>query len=75
VAFSWRHWASFNGPYKDVSPTGAKVELRGMTKAVVNDDLKILDIEVYYDPNPMMVTLMGLSRGGGKSTGACPFHG
>ena len=67
VTFTWRHWADWTGPYKDVQPTGEKMELFGSCIATVNDDLKITDLQVFYDPNPLMASLMGLKK-------FCPAH-
>ena len=75
MTFSWRHWADWTGSYKNVSPTGETLEMSGMGKAVVTPELKIVDIEVFYDPSAFMAKLMRLNRNGGNAKGACPFPG
>ncbi|MGB3761526.1 MAG: SnoaL-like polyketide cyclase, partial [Rivularia sp. (in: cyanobacteria)] len=49
VTFKWRHWGTFNGKYKDYAPTGEVVEIIGMSIARVTDDLKIINVEHYFD--------------------------
>ncbi|AXG76367.1 SnoaL-like polyketide cyclase [Streptomyces paludis] len=62
IAFKWRHWGVFDGEYKGFKPTGELVEMFGMSVATVTDDLKLLQVEHYYDPNAFL----------GKLTGGCP---
>jgi len=73
VTFTWRHFGKmtneFKGcsgisgiPYK-VEPTNKMIEIFGMCKATVNDQLKIQDLQVFYDPNQLFVQL----------TENCPF--
>ena len=59
VAFSWRHWAHWTGPYKERAPTGELLELRGMAVAEVDDNLKIKSIDVHFDPNQLLMKLEG----------------
>ncbi|HEY9803525.1 MAG TPA: hypothetical protein V6D25_24490 [Leptolyngbyaceae cyanobacterium] len=65
VTFKWRHWGTFSGPYKEHAPTGETVEIVGVSVARVNDDLKILSIEHFFDSGAFLNKL---------ATG-CPFHG
>lgn len=62
VAFKWRHWGNFQGEYHGFAPTGERVEMFGMSVAKLDDDLKLLEVEHYYDPNQLL----------GKLTGGCP---
>jgi hypothetical protein len=64
VTFKWRHWGTFSGPYKEHAPTGETVEIVGVSVARVNDDLKILSIEHFFDSGSFLNKL---------ATG-CPFH-
>ncbi len=43
----------------DNLPTGELIEMFGIAVAVVNKDLKIEDLSVYYDPNPVLTKLTG----------------
>jgi hypothetical protein len=65
VTFKWRHWGNFSGPYKEHAPTGETVEIVGVSIAHVNDDLKILSLEHFFDSGSFLNKL---------ATG-CPFHG
>jgi hypothetical protein len=62
VTFKWRHWGTFDGEYNGFAPTGEVIEMFGMSVAKVSDDLKLLEVEHYYDPNTFL----------GKLTGGCP---
>jgi hypothetical protein len=64
VTFKWRHWGNFSGPYKEHAPTGETVEIEGVSIARVNDDLKILSIEHFFDSGSFL----------NKLTTGCPFH-
>jgi hypothetical protein len=57
VAFTWRHWSNFTGPYKGHEPNGKLIELYGATFATVDEDLKLCDVEMYFDGTAMMMTL------------------
>ena len=63
VSFRWRHWGKFTGEYKGFAPTGETIEMFGMTVAKVADDLRLLEVSHYYDPNQLL----------GKLTGGCPI--
>jgi hypothetical protein len=62
VTFKWRHWGNFTGEYHGFAPTGERIEMFGISVAKVSDDLRLLDVEHYYDPNQFL----------GKLTGGCP---
>lgn len=64
VAFKWHHWGTFSGPYKGFAPTGQRIEMFGMTVARVADDLRILEVEHFYDNSKFL----------GQLTGGCPIH-
>ncbi|HAC63664.1 MAG TPA: SnoaL-like polyketide cyclase [Cyanothece sp. UBA12306] len=64
VTFKWRHWGTFNGPYKDHQPTGETIEIVGLSVARVTDDLKIIEVEHYFDNSTFLQ----------KLTSGCPFH-
>ncbi|WP_267384021.1 ester cyclase [Cyanobacterium sp. uoEpiScrs1] len=64
ITFKWRHWGTFNGPYKDNSPTGQTIEIVGLSIARVTDDLKIIEVEHYFDNSNFLQ----------KLTSAHPFN-
>ena len=63
VTFKWRHWGTFEGEYHGFAPTGERIEMFGVSVATVDDDLKLLEVEHYYDPNRFL----------GRLTGGCPL--
>ncbi|MYS83030.1 SnoaL-like polyketide cyclase [Streptomyces sp. SID5474] len=66
IAFKWRHWGSYTGEYKGFQPDGKTIEMFGMSVAKVSEDLKLVEVEHYYDPNAFLSRL----------TGGCPVaHG
>ena len=62
VTFKWRHWGRFTGEYHGFQPTGEQIEMFGVSVAKVSEDVKLLEVEHYYDPNQFL----------GKLTGGCP---
>ena len=67
MSFTWRHWADWTGPYRDNPPSGERMQLIGTCLAKVNDQLKIVDLQVYFDPNPMLSRMTACGP-------VCPFH-
>jgi len=59
VAFSWRHWANFTGTYDNNKGNGELVELFGFGIATVNDELRLVDVDIYYKPNEFLEVLKG----------------
>lgn len=50
IAFKFRHWGFFEGPYKGHAPTGDRVEFYGLAILNVDESLRVDDVEIYYDP-------------------------
>ena len=46
VIFTWRHWANFKGSFAGSRGQGDLIELYGLSRVIVNDDLKIQKVEV-----------------------------
>ena len=46
VIFTWRHWAQFTGTFRGRQGNGELIELYGLCRVIVNDDVKIQKIEV-----------------------------
>ncbi|NJM19608.1 MAG: ester cyclase [Richelia sp. RM2_1_2] len=66
VTFKWRHWGTFNGRYKDYAPTGEVVEIIGMSIARVTDDLKIINVEHYFDNSQFFAKLTSGGKHGSE---------
>jgi hypothetical protein len=78
VAFKWRHWGHFRGPYKDFAPTGETVEIIGISVAHVTNDLKVISIEHYFDNNLFLEKLtaggkLGDTVNSENKASGCPF--
>lgn len=67
VTFTWRHFGTMTNEFKctglsgipySVKPSNKMVEIFGMCKATVNDQLKIQDLQVFYDPSQLFVQLL-----------------
>ena len=65
ITFRWRHWGDFTGSYKGHAPTGERLEMFGISIARVDDDLRLTEVEHFYDPNGFL----------GRMTGGCPVTG
>jgi hypothetical protein len=63
VSFKWRHWGHFTGEYKGHAPSGKKVEIFGMTVARCAEDLRLLEVEHYYDNSLFLSQLCPAHRG------------
>ncbi|GAB2822090.1 SnoaL-like polyketide cyclase [Streptomyces daliensis] len=59
IAFKWRHWGDFSGEYKGFLPTGKRIEMYGMSIAKVSDELQLVEVEHFYDPNAFLSGLTG----------------
>jgi hypothetical protein len=59
VAFSWRHWAKFTGEYRGRKGTNEIIEMYGLAVVVVNQKLKIQNIEIFYKPEEFLEVLEG----------------
>ena len=82
VFFTWRHWGTLEGEFQGNVGHGEVLEMFGLCRVAVNDDLKIQKIEVYYSPETFIKALEGKRkpgelRGGKAILGdvECPFVG
>jgi len=78
VAFTWRHWGTFTGTYEDNRGKGELVEMYGFGTAVVNDNLQLQDVEIFFNANDFIKVLRGQTEvkdtnGIWKSNHGCPF--
>lgn len=58
VAFSWRHWAAFAGEFQGNRGNGDVVDLTGFG-VVELEDMKMTNLEIFYDPTIFLETLLG----------------
>ncbi|KAM6573919.1 hypothetical protein CsatA_022246 [Cannabis sativa] len=79
IAFKFRHWGFFEGPYKQHAPTGEMVQFYGIATLKVDEALKVEEVEVYYDPAELIAGFLKgkpISESGdedSKSKLECPF--
>ena len=59
VVLSWRHWGKFDGEYRGKKGEGEKIEMYGLLRVTVNDEMKIQLIEVFYDPETFIQVMEG----------------
>ncbi|XP_052206603.1 pathogen-related protein-like [Diospyros lotus] len=82
IAFKFRHWGFFEGPFKGHAPTGDMVQFYGMGLLKVDESLRAEEVEIYYDPAELFSDLLKgptITQSEGhqhKSNSglACPFH-
>ncbi|OIV92457.1 hypothetical protein TanjilG_02220 [Lupinus angustifolius] len=58
IAFKFRHWGFFEGPFKGHVPTGNMVQFYGLGTLKVDDSLKVEEVEIYYDPAELLGGLL-----------------
>jgi hypothetical protein len=72
VSFKWRHFGrmtnyfacrDLSGLVYKVAPTQRMIQVFGMCKATMSSDMKIQDLEIFYDPSQLFTQL----------TEICPF--
>eukprot|EP00438_Fugacium_kawagutii_P001118 Skav218109 [mRNA] locus=scaffold759:178143:178955:- [translate_table: standard] len=82
VAFTWRHWGEFTGSYEGHRGQGELLEMFGFGVATVDEQLRLVDVEIFYKPETFLEVLRGerpadeLKRGqdllGANATMTCP---
>ncbi|XVE60176.1 hypothetical protein DITRI_Ditri05aG0107000 [Diplodiscus trichospermus] len=76
IVYKFRHWGHMEGPFKGHAPTGELVELHGISVMEVDEQMKILKIEFFFDRGELLGGLMkGAKLGSGSEQAAltCPF--
>ncbi|CAK9027743.1 Pathogen-related protein [Durusdinium trenchii] len=83
VSFSWRHWGHFTGSYEGKEGDGRLIEMYGFGCAEVDSQLRLIDVEIFYKPEPFIEALRGMSKScktwhgndilGEGATSHCPF--
>ncbi|CAI9757125.1 unnamed protein product [Fraxinus pennsylvanica] len=80
IAFKFRHWGYFEGPFKGHAPTGELVQFYGIGILNVDESLRAEDVEIYYDPTELFARLLkgpliaGSEHTDSASTLKCPFN-
>uniref|UniRef100_A0A7C9DUZ0 Pathogen-related protein n=1 Tax=Opuntia streptacantha TaxID=393608 RepID=A0A7C9DUZ0_OPUST len=58
IAYKFRHWAYMEGPFKGHAPTGELVEFFGVAVFEVDEQMKIIKVEFFYDRGELLSALM-----------------
>ncbi|XP_057958495.1 pathogen-related protein [Malania oleifera] len=58
IAYKFRHWGFFEGPFRGHAPTGDMVEFYGLGVLKVDESLRAEEVEVYYDPAALFAGLL-----------------
>ncbi|RTE68355.1 hypothetical protein BHE90_017267 [Fusarium euwallaceae] len=90
VVFKWRHWGTFQNDYAAKNDRGERVtlksngkviDIKGICVAELDDEFRIVDLDVYFDPMEMfsqMDKTNGEEPGPSEvviaAQGACPFR-
>ncbi|MDV6277054.1 SnoaL-like polyketide cyclase [Rhodococcus erythropolis] len=59
ATLQWRHWGRMSGTFGDVEGDGGMFEMFGTSVVTLNDDLKIVSSEHYFDAGSMFDQLTG----------------
>jgi hypothetical protein len=49
VFFSWRHWGEMTGTFNGIPGEGREVNLLGLCRATVDENIKVRKLEVFMD--------------------------
>ncbi|KAK4439111.1 Pathogen-related protein [Sesamum alatum] len=58
IAFKFRHWGYFEGPFKGHAPTGEMVQFSGVGVLKVDELMRTEEVEIYYDPAELFGPLL-----------------
>lgn len=58
IMYKFRHWGFMEGPFKGYAPTGEKVEFYGIAIFEVDDGMRVIRVEMFYDPGELLGGLL-----------------
>ncbi|XP_010244012.1 PREDICTED: pathogen-related protein-like [Nelumbo nucifera] len=76
IVYKFRHWGFMEGPFKGHAPTREMVELYGMAIFELDEQMRIVKVEFFYDRGELLGGLMkGESSANSIEQGpsSCPF--
>ncbi|MFQ6649900.1 hypothetical protein Gotur_022269 [Gossypium turneri] len=76
IVYKFRHWGYMEGPFKGHAPTGELLQLYGISIFEVDDEMKILKVEFFFDRGELLGGLMKgekLASGTDQAALSCPF--
>ncbi|KAK9846603.1 hypothetical protein WJX81_007517 [Elliptochloris bilobata] len=72
VSFKWRHWGVMQGPLRcplghgqelSAAATGQKIQVYGMAVAVLDSEMRITKLEIFYDPEDLLKQMVRKAMG------------
>ncbi|CAM9001520.1 unnamed protein product [Rhodiola kirilowii] len=58
IMYKFRHWGFMEGPFKGHAPTGEMVQFYGIGIFEVDDKMKVVKVEFFYDPGELLGGLL-----------------
>ncbi|KNA04899.1 hypothetical protein SOVF_195400 [Spinacia oleracea] len=77
ITYKFRHWAYMEGPFKGHPPTGELVELFGFAIFEVDEQMRIIKVEYFFDRGELLAPLIKGSKlqSAGELQVGCPVLG
>ncbi|XP_075651286.1 pathogen-related protein-like [Castanea sativa] len=76
MVYKFRHWGYMEGPFKGHIPTGEIIELFGIAIFEVDEQMRVVKVEFFYDPGQLLGGLLkGTSLDGSsveEPSSSCP---
>ncbi|XP_075651348.1 pathogen-related protein-like [Castanea sativa] len=76
MVYKFRHWGYMEGPFKGHSPTGEIIELFGIAIFEVDEQMRLVKVEFFYDPGHLLGGLLKGTSWDGSSveepSSSCP---
>ncbi|KAL8166156.1 hypothetical protein V2J09_007655 [Rumex salicifolius] len=57
IAIKFRHWAYMEGPFKGYAPTGELAEFYGMATFKMDENMKVVKVEFFFDGGQLLASL------------------
>ncbi|XWS15235.1 hypothetical protein CRYUN_Cryun35bG0077200 [Craigia yunnanensis] len=77
IVYKFRHWGYMEGPFKGHAPTEEIVEFYGISIAEIDEQMKILKVEFFFDRGELLGGLMKAAKLGSGTDEqlafSCPF--
>lgn len=76
IAYKFRHWGVMEGPFKGHNPTGETIEFFGMGVFKLNEESKIVKVELFYERGELLSGLVkgkALEESTSEKPSSCPF--
>ncbi|KAK4600957.1 hypothetical protein RGQ29_010512 [Quercus rubra] len=58
MVYKFRHWGYMEGPFKGHAPTGDIIELFGIAIFEVDEQMRVVKVEFFYDPGQLLGGLL-----------------